>query len=92
MQAFLSENDFASLFAFEQQTEDFEADGYTASKETMKRLAELGVVRWLGFTRYEVTAFGQYLIELAFAQNPALPLRTNAEWNSKSLAAIKEEV
>ena len=81
---FLSEQDFAALFTFSQQCDDSDAGGYTASKETMNRLAELGVVRWLGFSRYAVTSFGAWLIESEFDQNPTLPLRTTSEWNELS--------
>lgn len=84
IQKFLSEQDFAALLTFCQQCDDSEADGYTVNKETMKRLAELGAVRWLGFSRYEVTSFGSWLIETEFEQSSALPLRTAAEWNEIS--------
>jgi hypothetical protein len=81
---FLSELDMAALFVFHSQVNDHEADGYTARKETMKRLAELGVVNSLGFGRYETTAFGAWLVETDFEQNPTLPLRTIAEHNARS--------
>lgn len=82
---FLLEEDFAALFVFNGQCEDFEADGYTASSETMERLSELGVIRRLSprGKRYGVTAFGSWLIETEFSQNPGLPLRTVAEHNER---------
>ena len=82
---FLLESDSAALFVFNGQCEDFEADGYTASAETMERLSELGVVRRLSSRgkRYGVTAFGSWLIEAEFAQNPGLPLRTISEHNER---------
>jgi len=73
---FISEEDFSTLFHFNEQAQDSEADGYTASKEEMKRLAELGVVQSLGFGRYGVTSFGSWLIEKRFEQDTRLPLRT----------------
>lgn len=83
-QPFLNEDDFASLLNFEQQCSD--GDGYTADKETVKRLAELGVLRSEGFGRYSVTAFGFWLIETEFMQAPRLPLRTIAEHNAREKA------
>lgn len=81
---FLGESDMSALMTFHSQMEDHEADGYTVHKETMKRLAELGVVNSLGFGRYETTAFGAWLVETAFEQDPTLPLRTVAEHNERS--------
>lgn len=79
---FLTEEDFAVLFQFYSQAEDFEADGYTTRKEDMKRLAEIGAVNSLGFGRYAVTSFGAWLVDTAFHQSPSLPLRTVAEYNA----------
>ena len=76
---FINEDDFSILFDFNEQAHDSEADGYTASKEEIKRLAELGVVQSLGFGRYSVTSFGSWLIEKRFEQDARLPLRTSAE-------------
>ncbi|MBU9144786.1 hypothetical protein KTE29_03705 [Burkholderia multivorans] len=84
---FLQEEDSADLFTFNLQAED--GDGYTASKDTMKRLAELGVVQSLGFGRYGVTAFGMWLIEAEFSQKPRLPLRTRDEHNERENAGYK---
>lgn len=81
---FLTENDMAALFMFVSQCEDSDADGYTARKETMTRLAEIGCVESKGFGRYAPTMFGLWLIESAFEQNPSLPLLTRADYNAKS--------
>lgn len=82
---FLLETDFAALFVFESQCKDSDADGYTERAEMMARLAELGVVqRFPGRgKRYGMTAFGSWLIEAEFAQNPSLPLRTIEEHNER---------
>lgn len=82
-QNFLSDDDFAMLFRFNEQLEDCDADGYTASKEDVKRMTELGVIQSHGFGRYSVTAFGSWLIETEFCQNPSLPLKTVAEHNAR---------
>ena len=81
---FLGESDMSALMTFHSQAEDHEADGYTVHKETMKRLAELGVVNNRGFGRYETTAFGAWLVETALEQDPTLPLRTIGEHNARS--------
>lgn len=82
IQKFLSFEDFAILFMFSEQVNDCDADGYTTSKSDIKRLAELGVVQNHGFGRYSVTAFGDWLIETEYKQNPTLPLKTAAEHNA----------
>lgn len=81
---FLTESDMASLFTFVSQVTDSDADGYTASKETMKRLAEIGCVESKGFGRYAPTMFGLWLIDSVFEQNASLPLLTRADYNAKS--------
>jgi hypothetical protein len=83
-QNFLSEDDFAMLFTFAEQVDDCDADGYTANKSDVKRMAELGVIQSHGFGRYSVTAFGSWLIETEYLQNPSLPLKTVAEHNAKT--------
>lgn len=80
-QKFLSDEDFTALFNFSEQCDDCDADGYTIRKSDMKRLAELGVVQSHGFGRYSVTAFGDWIIETEFEQNPTLPLKTVVEHN-----------
>lgn len=86
---FLSEEDFATLFAFETHVSDADADGYTQTKADMKRLAEIGVVHSFGFGRYGITAFGHWLIETEFEQAPTLPLRTAADNNAREVAGLK---
>lgn len=81
----LNSADLQALITFNDQYEDFEADGYTASKEAMKRLAELGLVQWLGGSRYGVTSFGSWVIERHRDQKPSLPLRTIAEANDDAI-------
>lgn len=90
MSEFLTDEDMAALFTFHSQASDHEADGHTVRKETMRRLAELGVVNSLGFGRYETTSFGAWLVETDFEQSPSLPLRTVAEWNAMSAAQLEQ--
>ncbi|MNY89397.1 hypothetical protein D3C78_56890 [compost metagenome] len=80
---FLSESDYEDLWHFEGMTSD--GEGYDISKERMKRLAELGVVRWFGKDRYGVTAFGQYVLKTW----TDLPLETYAEANARCNAEFK---
>ncbi|AOZ11096.1 hypothetical protein [Cupriavidus malaysiensis] len=77
-------DDMSDLAMFNAQCEDSDADGYTVSKESMRRLAELGLVQSLGFGRYGVTSFGSWLIESHMDQAPSLPLRTVADRNAAS--------
>lgn len=89
---YLLEGDRYLLGRFIETTEDDE--GYDLSKDEMKRLAELGVVQNNGFGRYSVTAFGYYVHETVWLQNPKLPLLTNADRDvahRQSLAATKEQ-
>src|SRR5690606_34927974 len=87
-EAFLNEADHAALFTFYNQCDDMDADGYTVQKEDMKRLAELGCVQHKGFGRYEVTRFGDWIIESTFLQNPTLPLRTAADYNAEQARKV----
>lgn len=87
-EAFLNEADHAALFTFYNQCDDMDADGYTVQKEDMKRLAELGCVRHVGRGRYEVTRFGDWIIESTFLQNPKLPLRTIDDFNAEQARKV----
>lgn len=62
-----------------------DGQGYDVPKERMKRLAELGVVRWHGREVYSITAFGMYCLG-----DWEFPLRTaeeiNAELHAEMLA------
>lgn len=82
-QKFLTAEDFAMLFAFHNQMDDPDADGYSARKNDIRRMAELGVIQSRGFGHYAVTMFGYWLIETEFDQNPPLPLKTAAEYNAR---------
>lgn len=86
--SFLTEDDHASLFTFYNQCSDMDADGYTVAKEDMQRLAELGCVRHVGRGRYEVTRFGDWIIESTFLQNPKLPLRTIDDFNAEQAGKV----
>lgn len=89
---YLNEEDFADLFRFNECCEDSGADGHDVPKSRMKRLEELGVVRTRGFGRHELTAFGSFVIETTFLQNPRLPLKTIEEHNADAaMQAQKKE-
>lgn len=72
----LTEEDMAWLIRFSETCEDCDAGGYDVPKDRMRRLAEIGAVRSLGFGRYETTAFGNYVVETHFEQKSPLPLLT----------------
>jgi|GEM_PF-2966906 len=86
--AFLSSEDFSVLLGFYEQSGDSDADGYTASKQELLRLAELGVVRSHGRNVHSVTTFGHWLIETTFAQHPSLPLQTAEDYNASQKATM----
>lgn len=75
---FLDSDDLQDLALFNAQCEDFEADGHTIPKETMRRLIELGALRSLGWNRYGITAFGAWLVASHQGQPSPLPLRASA--------------
>ncbi|WP_296561199.1 hypothetical protein [Pigmentiphaga sp.] len=84
---FLQETDQHALHRFIETTEDDES--YDIGKDTVKRLAQLGVVSNHGFGRYSVTAFGYWAHERFWHQNPPLPLRTNSDRDNDARAAMK---
>lgn len=88
---FLTEADMAALFTFVSQVSDSDADGYTVSKERMKRLSELGCVESKGFGRYSPTMFGLWLIDTVFEQSPSLPLMTREDYNRRASTDTKEK-
>lgn len=79
---FLCDDDFAKLLSFSEQVNDPDSGGYSTTKATLNRLAELGVVQSMGFGRYGVTSFGQWLIDSHLGETPSLPLSTASEYNS----------
>ena len=84
---FLSESDYENLWRFEGMASD--GEGYDISKDRMKRLAELGVVRWCGKDRYSITSFGQYVLEAAMV---TLPLETYEEASARCNAEFKARI
>lgn len=84
---FLSQADYDDLWRFEGMASD--GEGYDISKDRMKRLAELGVVRWCGKDRYSITAFGQYVLEAAMV---TLPLETYEEASARCNAEFKARI
>lgn len=83
---FLSEDDLDDLRRFEGMASDGES--YDIAKKRMKRLAELGVVRWVGGSRYCMTAFGQYVLKCW----DHLPLETHEEANARANAEFRARI
>ena len=89
-QRFLTEGDFADLFSFNETSDD--GEGYSIGKESVRRLASLGVLQNLNFGHYGMTAFGYFVLETVFLQNPSLPLLLNSDRDKAQrdrLAAMK---
>lgn len=82
----LSEEDLDDLRRFEGMASDGES--YDIAKKHMKRLAELGVVRWMGGSRYGMTAFGQYVLKCW----EHLPLETHEEANARVGAEFRARI
>jgi hypothetical protein len=80
----LTHSDFSALFTFKKFVEGPDSGGYPEYlKPALKRLAEIGAVRSCGFGRYEITSFGSFVIDVEFAQAPALPLLTASDYNER---------
>jgi hypothetical protein len=77
----LSANDLADLQRLNEVFED--GQGWDIPAERMKRLSELGVVRWHGRTHYSITAFGM----LCLGEGET-PLRTVEEVNAEAHAQM----
>lgn len=90
-EAFLTEADFHDLHRFMVCREDSDSGGHDVPKDRMRRLTELGVVRSCGFGKHEATAFGCYVHEGVWLQNPQLPLRTISEHNERAAIAVSKE-
>jgi hypothetical protein len=82
---FLSPADARNLARFVECCEDFDSGGHDVSKAGMRRLAELGAVRHLGFGNHELTAFGRHVTD----DESTLPLATYAELLERSKLAAK---
>lgn len=87
---FLQEDDLHSLYRFIETTEDCQE--YDIGKERVQRLAELGVVSNQSFGRYSVTAFGYWVHERYWHQNPSLPLKTNDEHNAQAAIDARRRI
>jgi hypothetical protein len=86
---FLSPADLSNLTTFYDQLNDGDADGFTLRKESRERLTELGCIYKSGKGLWSPTAFGAWLVESDFEQNPSLPLRTVEEYNSLANEVIR---
>lgn len=90
----LLKRDLDTLISFHMQCDDMDADGYTATASEMARLAEIGMIRKVRGSVYEITSVGYFICENYWGQNPQLPLMTTADYNERSkqamLAASKE--
>lgn len=81
-------DDRAALARFYECAMDSESGGHDVPKQTMARLAEIGLVQSKGFGRYQVTTFGDYVLGATGALGGyALPLKTYAEYNEESRRA-----
>lgn len=78
VQEYLQAVDMAALERFEALCED--GEGYDMPPKTMTRLATLGVLRHVGWGRYEVTAFGLLCLGSPLSR---LPLETAIECNAR---------
>jgi hypothetical protein len=58
----LNDEEMAALLRFKEICEDFDAGGYDVPKEMMKRLAAIGVIESKGFSRYQFTDFGDFVV------------------------------
>lgn len=81
---YLEPADLGDLMRFQETIDDCE--GYDIGKSAVKRLAELGVLQNHGFGKYSITAFGHFVLEHMFLQNPTLPLMTNGDRDRAAIA------
>lgn len=88
---FLAPDDMAALKRFCECCEDSGADGHDVPKEAMRRLAEIGVVRSMGFGRHTVTSFGDYVMGTHLDLGFGLPLKTLAEYNEDAKARAQQK-
>lgn len=84
-QIFLQECDYDVLLDFSMEHGNQDAVADIEMSDPMARLAELGAVERITGRRerFRVTAFGAWLVETEFAQNPRLPFRTRAEHRAR---------
>ena len=61
----LNEEELAALYRFQETCEDSDSGGYDVDKEMMKRLAAIGAIESKGFGRYQLTEFGDFVVERA---------------------------
>jgi hypothetical protein len=80
----LSADDMKWLQRIEDQFAD--GEGYDAPAETMKRLADLGVVRRTSGSRYTMTSFGMHCL---YPDEWTLPLRTHSDYAADDAARLK---
>ncbi|WP_298929110.1 hypothetical protein [uncultured Ramlibacter sp.] len=78
----LQPDDLAALRRFYETCEDNQP--YDVDADQMKRLAELGAANFEGRSRYSVTAFGGWLLDLLPEDWPRLPLKTHADHDAYS--------
>lgn len=86
--AWLQPDDMQALQRFCETSED--SQPYDVPKDRMRRLAELGVIQWCGASRYTITAFGQYVLDLLPDGWPRTPLKTHADHNAYASAEINK--
>lgn len=87
---FLNDQDMADLERLGEIFED--GEGWDIPGDRMKRLAELGVVRWRGGDRYSITSFGSFVLKDGPAEFLTLPLKTSDEFNAAQNAALRQRL
>lgn len=79
----ISDGEMASFNRFCDICEDFEAYGYDVPKEKMQRLARIGLVRWCGGSRFEVTDFG-YAVRNGHLKTQPPEQAQDAQWSESN--------
>jgi len=78
--AFLADGDLQALRRFDECCADPDAGGHDVPKASMRRLAEIGVVRAAGPSRHVITSFGEYVLQKHAAMGLSLPLGTYEDY------------
>lgn len=87
---FLSDQDMADLTRLNETMED--GEGYDVPAKKMKRLAELGAVRWRGGDRFSITSFGAFVLKSGPTGFITLPLQTADQFNTAQDEALRQRL
>lgn len=80
--------DMSALTRFCETCED--GQPYDVGKAQMKRLSELGVIQWCGASRYSITAFGQFVLDLLPEGWPRRPLKTHSDHDAYTATTMRD--